>query len=360
MNANMERESFANILRGVASLSVLIAHYIGVFNLLRGGYAGFEPLAESPLPYWDAVRFYIPMFNYGPFWVALFFLISGFAIALMVARLSEYEHWKTAFITGRVFRIWPTYLIGLSITIMAFYIAGIATGIGYHPDFLKVVVQLVTLMDLLGDGVVWTLGIEIKFYALCVMFSASILYGRFALFVGLSLLAIIEMLFGQTHPLLEAILFAPEYIVFMLAGVAFALHYRGVYKNRELVGMAVASYLVFAVCSVPELRFNYLLALIVFAAMYLGRERIQSNRFFDFFANISYPLYVSHAAMGYVGMRMMIGGGVPPELALFIQTTTALLVGWTIHRYVETPTHILGKRKTKKTLNYFNRKTVSA
>ena len=61
----------------------------------------FAPLTDFGLPYF-----------WGYFGVALFFLISGFVIPLSVAKLS-----RSGFMVARIFRIWPTYLIGLAIAI---------------------------------------------------------------------------------------------------------------------------------------------------------------------------------------------------------------------------------------------------
>lgn len=68
---------------------------------------------------------------------------------------------------------------------------------------------------------------------------------------------------------------------------------------------------------------------------------------FDFLANISYPLYACHGAFGIVGIRIMIDQGIGPILALIIQTAITLLLSWVIHKAVENPTHILGKRIAK-------------
>ncbi len=160
------RESFANILRGIASLSVLVAHYIGVFSYIRGQYAGFSALETEPFPFWGDITFHIPNFNYGPLGVALFFLVSGFVISLLVARLSAFENWRVGFLIGRIFRIWPTYWIGLSITVFSFCIAARLNAIPCPVVFLDVLHQAITLENLVGDGVVWTLGVEVRFYIL--------------------------------------------------------------------------------------------------------------------------------------------------------------------------------------------------
>ena len=84
---------WANTLRGVAALSVLIAHYVIVFWLNQGAAASIArrpPLFSNDnliTPYFVKLVSLVPL-NFGAFGVALFFLISGFVISISLEPLS--------------------------------------------------------------------------------------------------------------------------------------------------------------------------------------------------------------------------------------------------------------------------------
>ncbi|NWB64491.1 acyltransferase, partial [Pseudomonas sp. F1002] len=67
----MQRIAFANALRGIAALCVVIAHYILMFNYIRGEFGGLPALAEKPFPAW-MISIFNPLnnLNMGAFGVA--------------------------------------------------------------------------------------------------------------------------------------------------------------------------------------------------------------------------------------------------------------------------------------------------
>lgn len=115
------RVDFANTLRGFAALAVLINHYYGVFWLNRAAAATLTNAPALPL---DAIATphliqwlnALPIFGWGPYGVALFFIISGFVIPFSLQKMS-----CLGFLVNRFFRIVPTYVIGFSITLVAIF-----------------------------------------------------------------------------------------------------------------------------------------------------------------------------------------------------------------------------------------------
>ncbi|WP_038953551.1 acyltransferase family protein, partial [Bradyrhizobium japonicum] len=110
------------------------------------------------------------LLNWGAFGVALFFIISGF-----VMPFSFRSYGRADFLVARFFRIYPTYWVGLtvSLTVLMFciHLAGDAT-------FPHTVAQLLIgyalgsrdiLWEKSIDGIVWTLEIELKFYLVCAL-----------------------------------------------------------------------------------------------------------------------------------------------------------------------------------------------
>jgi peptidoglycan/LPS O-acetylase OafA/YrhL len=76
---------FANTLRGIAAVAVVISHYFGVFWSDREADASLIKSPALPLDLYPVPEFFkwvhpIAMLNWGAFGVALFFLISGFVI----------------------------------------------------------------------------------------------------------------------------------------------------------------------------------------------------------------------------------------------------------------------------------------
>eukprot|EP01012_Entosiphon_sulcatum_P024439 TRINITY_DN29606_c0_g2_i1.p1 TRINITY_DN29606_c0_g2~~TRINITY_DN29606_c0_g2_i1.p1 ORF type:complete len:112 (-),score=0.57 TRINITY_DN29606_c0_g2_i1:25-360(-) len=103
-----EKIEFANSLRGIAALMVLIAHLYGVFWLNRDVVATltYAPLlpGSQMTPWYISLLWLVPEFSWGLAGVAIFFLVSGFVIPFSLATLSARQ-----FPVNRVFRILPTY-----------------------------------------------------------------------------------------------------------------------------------------------------------------------------------------------------------------------------------------------------------
>ncbi|MBI6908165.1 acyltransferase family protein [Pseudomonas palleroniana] len=355
----MQRIAFANTLRGIAALSVVIAHYILMFNYLRGEYGGLPALSENPFPDW-LISIFNPLqsLNVGAFGVALFFLISGLVIPISIASLQGNRLAKTKFVIGRVFRIWPTYIVGLLITLGALEVAA-----GYMSNTTsytlpQVLMQKSLFRDWFGssaplDGVVWTLEIEVKFYLVMLLCWSMIAKGKLLPLYAAGLVTMLAANFypgniNQTGPL-AAFVFPIKYIFFMLIGVAFNYHFRGLLSLERLCSISVGMLCVFGYCCLIEgwqleVIISYIAAFAPFTALYLLAKDWDGGPVLAFMANISYPLYACHGALGIVGMRLMIEHGVSPIPALIIQTAVTLMLSWILHKAVENPTHVLGKK----------------
>jgi peptidoglycan/LPS O-acetylase OafA/YrhL len=84
---------FANTLRGFAALSVLVSHYYGLFWQNRAAVSGFTTAPTLAVdmyatPHWISWLNAIPIFNWGSYGVALFFIISGFVIPFSLQKTS--------------------------------------------------------------------------------------------------------------------------------------------------------------------------------------------------------------------------------------------------------------------------------
>ena len=119
-----QKIEFANTLRGFAALSVIVSHYYGVFWSSRAAVETLTnspalPLETHPVPYHILWLHLFPLFNWGAYGVALFFIISGFVIPFSLRKMG----W-VSFTVNRILRIMPTYIVGFTITLLAIFVSG--------------------------------------------------------------------------------------------------------------------------------------------------------------------------------------------------------------------------------------------
>jgi peptidoglycan/LPS O-acetylase OafA/YrhL len=361
------RLEFANALRGLAALSVVIGHYNGFFF---GSAALIGTMTNSPAPLreaspmldaWHAFFEAIPLSG-GEFGVALFFLISGFVIPMS---LEKYD-WR-GFLVGRVMRIYPTYFAGFTVTLVALWVAGSLYGRPFPFDAGAVLIHYVPgLRDVTWsphiDYVIWTLEIEVRFYAVCALASIWLRRGDFRVFAIPLVLAgcaiAIQMLLPGwygSHALAYRLGYVfttvARFLAFMFIGVAFCYHYR---RRLGTIALATISSALLVLCWVLwrkandtlswEVGRSFAFALAVFSVSYAYSHRWPSSRILDFFADVSYPLYLVHGVAGYVSLRIMMEHNVNPIVSIMIAVSGALLVSWILHIAVELPTHRLGQR----------------
>ncbi len=357
MDNSNSRLDFANSLRGIACVIVLIAHYVMVFDYVKGEYAGFPALPISPYPHWFPAALNVLGLNWGAFGVAVFFLISGIVIPNSITSFSGSAFGRLGFILNRVFRLYPTYAVGLALTVLAIYVS--AHHAHGHLDYAleDVALNASFFRDWSSaapiGGVVWSLEVEAKFYLFILVFWNPLSRGRVypMVLVALAALAVIPLHSqaptGWTPPANFVWFF--KYLTFMAAGMLFNLHYRGKLPTEKLFIGSLLLVGIFVYASAMEgfpieFYLAYLAAYALFATLYLFIPAWTGGRVVRFLADISYPLYAMHASFGYVGMRLMLERGVPIFGALVIQTALSISIAWVIHRAIELPTHLIGKK----------------
>lgn len=350
--ASPPRIQFANALRGIAALAVLLSHQLGVFWLDRemtAGYANMPVLAGDAVATPALVTVLNPTdyFQWGAFGVALFFLISGFVIPFAFERYS-----CKGFLAGRFFRIYPTYAVGFTATLLAIYLAGVHFDRPFpHPVSEILRHYLVGFRALLGapniDGVVWTLDVEVRFYILCALATVWLRRGSPLVFIlpaAMGLGIVLAASLGTGLPV------STQFLIFMFIGVAFNLHYRGHLELAPLLFIVAALFFLFAgAWQIGRLRgisiqlWSYAAALVLFGLAYAGPQGWARNRVLGALADISYPLYVIHTVGGFVLLRILLERGLPAWLAVPAVILAALALSWVIHRWIEAPTHRLGR-----------------
>ena len=158
---------FANQLRGIGAVSVLVSHYIGIFWLAHPEISklmGVPELENFPqLP--DTLKLIADYcIIFGQFGVGVFFIVSGLVIPISLRNVA----WQD-FILRRAVRIYPVYIAGFSIVVLAIYLLSIYTGSEFKYTSGEILAHFgVITRGPLGvdriDGISWTLEVEIYFY----------------------------------------------------------------------------------------------------------------------------------------------------------------------------------------------------
>jgi len=340
------RVQFADSLRGVACLSVVLAHYGGFWKpagVVIPLVANVPPLpADVAPPYLYFAVTSSHSFSPAGFGVALFFLISGFVIPLSLNRLGTFS-----FLRARCWRIGPTYAVGFLFTVAALALASRVYGKPFPYSPTELLLHIVPGPRLLFgsrwvDYVIWTLEIEVCFYLLCAIIAPWLRAGSMLVFaIPLALSAAsLFLLTGIYATYAQA-------LAFMLIGTAFNFHLRKHLDTPALFGVVA----VLCIVSVGAMAWtqgqiimgSYATAVGVFTVAYLARNLIPNLWVLRSLAAVSYPLYVVHGIMGYVAMRIKLDHSIPPNVAVLVAFIVALAVSYALHIAIEVPTQRLGK-----------------
>lgn len=371
--AEMPRIEFANQLRALAALSVVWLH-LGLHYWVGRGFA-FDHLGVTNLPAATAIPAWVPVFDaiqslgtlkprfdFGVFGVALFFLVSGFVVPLSLRRLGPAK-----FLLNRAIRIYPVYGVSVLILVALWWsVSAGSLGPG-HGDVRpqQILADMLLVGDLFGwpplNLVGWTLLIELRFYLVAALLSASLRRGAqtgvfaFALvIVAAAMLAKSPSFTQWLHGSLGipglfvlGLIASPGFVfvIYIFCGYLLLLFWE---KRIGLVRLIVQLMVLFGlgVCSayalsVPldQLRLivlNQLMALAVF--IFAMNVRVHAgNRIVNKISAISYPLYAVHLSVGWATLAVLDTYGINDLVALLSAFAMVFLVAWLVHRFVELP-----------------------
>ena len=352
------RVEFANTLRGVAALSVLAEHYCSFFTGSRSVIASLINAPVMP----DSIRlepdymfwaYSIPHLIWGSLGVSLFFIISGFVIPFSLKNSTP-----GAFLFGRFFRIYPLYAAGFTITLASIGLTSLFFGRPWPFALGQVAQNYVPgsrefLRFASIDGIVWTLEIEIKFYLICALIAPWLRRGSLKVFFVPVAIVIIDHLLnlhlpGYSHTVSAT---GSPYLAFMFIGTAF--HYMHIKALRTDLGLVIISTLFLAFClsiaygpnpAFVTIFWSFGFAILLFGFAFRFPRLFGKSTIGEFFADISYPLYVIHGISGYALMRILVEFKVPAWLALPITVAVIFTVARVLNRTVEKWGRLEGKR----------------
>lgn len=368
------RIEFANTLRGLAALSVVIYHYVGVFWFKRDAVASLinaKPLLEATHPapiYFDWIN-HLFLINLGAYGVALFFIISGFVIPFSLQKANS-----GVFGINRLFRIIPTYIVGFSISLLFLLLSATYFSVTWPYSFKEILIHYVPgLRDLMWsrniDGIIWTLEIEMKFYIVVALFISWFRQYSLNVFYLPCILFLMNCYVSHQLPFLlqtnanayhlgYVYLFVSQFMMYMFIGVVF--HYIYVNKMQIDKGYFIVGFffaLFYVAWSLGPMAVNikdivsYAFALLTFMFAYAYPRLFKGNVITNFMANISYPLYVVHGLAGYVILRVLLDLGFKTSIAMLFVLCFSFLSAWLIHFAVELPAQRLGKKWSAKLKN---------
>jgi len=355
---------FANQLRGLAVLSVITAHYLGVYWFSRDAVSQAigAPVAEGSVPEIFRYIFFAPsLFNWGPFGVAIFFLISGFVIPFSLEKLGRIK-----FITARLFRIFPTYWAATIFNLAVIYLSTRHWGSTFQFTGDQIVWNLLLSHEQMSvpsiDMVNWTLSIEMLFYFAALLMLPFIKSASSLALVSFSLvvLALVRWWPESWNTLdigsktLQLTCFKSQLMMvsFLFIGTLFNFRLNQRISSLVLFGSVIAIFLAF-ITTWPltpladqflVIPVNYFYAVIVFACCFVLRDRFRPLKIFDFFADISYPLYLVHALSGYAIIRILMTRNFSYYQATTVALIVAVTTAYVLHRIIESPTANIWKR----------------
>jgi peptidoglycan/LPS O-acetylase OafA/YrhL len=287
-----------NTLRGAAALSVVCYHYFyHYFNVyqINGGYK---------------------LFAIGKYGVDIFFMISGFLIYPLIKKSTDW--W--GFLRERFIRLYPIYSIAVLLTFIIVILSGDNVRAVSFYDLLK---NLLMFPSLLGgkfvDGSYWTLEIEWQFYfySIFIMFLYKIKADK------LMMLSLLFFILCSNKTIALGGYYSYFYIgiytyLIKIDKINFKVNFIGLFVSI-IITLITAKYLIITS-----------MVLLLFIVLSLSDENLLPNsRILNFFAYISYPLYLIHQNIGYVlinNLKSYIGMPLSYLVTILMVVTMSYLI----------------------------------
>lgn len=320
----MSRLKELDILRGFAALNVVLYHYTSRF---RDIYQHNYPEKYDWL--------------YGHYGVELFFVISGFVIFMTLHHVKNVKE----FAFKRFIRLFPTYWICLTLTLIILYLTGFPGSRNF--TFYQVMMNFTMIQGVFEvnniDGAYWSLVPELFFYA----FIAFIyLIGMMAKVRLVAVIWLSLMILNQLDLLpFGAYFLNLRYGMFFLAGMLF-------YEIKFNHG-SLPEHLMIAACLLTAIWVHQapgaaIVFTVIFGLFYLFvYNRLKAISFSPllFFGYISYPLYLLHQNIGFSLMNLLRAYIPNDYIAILICVLSLTAMAWLVTRYLEKPLLVFIKSK---------------
>jgi peptidoglycan/LPS O-acetylase OafA/YrhL len=313
-----------DIIRFFAALSVVLYHYISRFD------SNVYPLMSE-------------VTKFGYLGVPLFFMISGYVIALSANNRTAFQ-----FAASRFVRLYPALWASVIFTVL---IMLFLTDKKYSMG--QILANFTLLNEYLGyediDSVYWTLKAELKFYA-CI--SLLLLIGAFNKHhIWLSLwLGITVMHAASGQPFFMGWFITPAYSSFFIAGVAFYLIQnigKNVYNYFILLSsLVVSSFMAYDQAegflnhpNVMEKFISVAIVWLIYFVLYFlctGKINLKERNIYVVLGALTYPLYLIHNTAGKAIIDQY-STFIPEKVMIVVVIVFMIFSAWIIHLVIEKP-----------------------
>lgn len=329
-----------NTLRAIAALIVFFTHFSDKTAWLDGLLGG-------------------PAGQYG---VMLFFLLSGFLMALLYLDKPFNSGNVKAYAIARFARVIPLYLV----VVLASYLltSNEMTGLYYIPDGKAVLSHLLFLQ---GESVLWTIPPEIQFYAIFVLFwylSVNRL-GYVLLLIVVTLIALFftnfKAVLGDIHGVEYNFFRLTRSLPYFFVGTVFGLMYNKItipsYMKKHWFVLALLLIpLMYPSLSpiVGEAKFRMwksyevllVMSAVFFALVFLvpDTNKLLVNPIGDFIGKVSYSLYLLHMPV----ILFVNTWDLSIEGKLLVSFTASLSLAYLSYKWFELPIANWIRTKTRR------------
>lgn len=312
-----ERLENIDLLRGVAIIFVVLFHYTNHYPP--------EYLLRTD-------NWFLPIAKYGWSGVDIFFIVSGYCIALTIIKTSNFVE----FSVKRFARIYPAYFFcGISTLIFFSFFDLPGREVSWFTGFMNLIFAnfIPGLNFKYIDGIYWALIVELKFYiffGIIYFFfknlnKAIIVWGIFAIILNLLLIFTEKVIFISS--------ISPHANLFLIGLIVFNLRDKNFFPYLLITLIALTNIFINERYSDYEIYFLFLIFITVLIL------KININLKLNFLSKvglISFSWYLLHNAIGIIIIRELNKIGFE-NYSIIIAILTTLVFATISFKFIEVP-----------------------